>query len=111
MGAFEDYTAALNEFSDVQSDLDNIAHMLDNVSKALIRKRAHFSFSNTDIGLPYSAVSAGATTIDAGKWVSALEVMSKLKEWHDARQKVQDAWRNVPSDQKRALRPPPAAAM
>lgn len=104
----EEYIEARNVMIQASAAVQRMAETIRNVSHALSTNSRRFLFANLPSGMPAEvAMSRDVVTVDANSWPSAQALQDALRDMHEARTVVFNAWSRVPQEQRSALQPPP----
>ena len=112
MSKIDEYISARAEFVGIDERRADLGRFIASVGAAIERQPDEFMFSNTSVGLPAEVVMRRSPHhYNGDDWRSAENIMTFIKEWHDARSRVQNAWGALNADQRAALQAPPKNAM
>lgn len=104
----ETYLSARTEFITIQNELHKIRDTVATVASSLQSRPGHFMFSNLPLGMPAEVgMSRDSVSVDAKQWPTAEQIQNKLRQWHEARDKMLSLWRGLPTEHQAAMQPPP----
>lgn len=89
-----------------QADVDRMTAVIMKVGLELGHCPDLFTFTNTDIELPFKGEISGKHSCEAESWPSTSAIMTGLEALHRTKQRVQDAWAQVPPEMRVSLHGP-----